>query len=70
VHIGTWLITLHCDPNPQDPGHGSLHFSPMQAKLLEHSAWTMHSGLQFGGLPIYVDKQEQDGEFPCAIHWE
>lgn len=37
-HIGTWLITLHCDSIPQDPGHGSLHFSLMQAILLGHSA--------------------------------
>jgi len=61
---------LHCDPKPQDPGHGSLHFSLMQAILLGHSAWTTHSGLQFGGLPTYVGEHEQDGEFPYAVHSE
>lgn len=61
---------MHWDLNPQDPTQGSPHFSFIQAMLLGHSAWTIHSGLQFGGLPIYDDKHEQDGEFPCAIHWE
>lgn len=42
----------------------------MQTISLGHSALITHSGLQFGGLPIYVDMQEQDGVFPCATHWE
>lgn len=51
-HIGVWLITLHKAFTPQDPGQGSLHFSLIQAKLLGHSELTVHSGLQFGGLPL------------------
>lgn len=52
VHIGVWLMTLHWAPIPQDPGQGSTHFSLIQAKLLGHSELILHSGLQFGGLPI------------------
>lgn len=55
-------------PMPQEPGHGSRHFSLMQAKLLEQSELTVHSGRQFGGLPINVDKQEHDGTFPTLLH--
>lgn len=55
---------------PQDPGQGSLHFSRMQAKLLAHSELIVHSGLQFGGLPIYSAKQEHDGEPPMSRHCE
>jgi hypothetical protein len=46
------LTTLHKALNPQEPGHGSLHFSLMQAKFEGHSELSMHSGLQFGGRPI------------------
>lgn len=51
VQTGTWLITWQLAPVPQDPGQGSRHLSLMHAKLLEHSWWMTHSGLQFGGLP-------------------
>lgn len=34
----------------------------MHAKLLEHSLLLLHSGLQFGGDPMYSGRQEQDGE--------
>lgn len=50
--IGTWLRTVHCAPTPHDPGQGSEHFSRMQASALKHSAFIVHSGLQFGGTPI------------------
>lgn len=30
----------------------------------------MHSGLQLGGEPINVGKQEHDGEVPITLHWE
>lgn len=60
-HEGVWLITLHTAFAPHDPGQGSLHFSLMQAKLLEHSEFMLHSGLQLGGVPIYPSRQEQDG---------
>ena len=30
----------------------------------------VHSGLQFGGIPIYVGKQEQDGDPPLLRHCE
>lgn len=70
VQTGVWFITLHCAPAPHDPGHGSLHFSLIQAKLLAHSALIRHSGRQFGGDPMYVGKQEQDGMFPTAWQME
>lgn len=50
--IGVWLMTLHSALIPQEPGHGSVHFSLMQAKLLGHSGFITHSGLQFGGFPM------------------
>lgn len=56
-------MVLHMASIPQDPGHGSVHFSRIQAKLLEHSAFIVHSGLQCGGLPTYPPKHEQEG-FP------
>lgn len=45
---------------PQEPGHGSRHFSLMHAWLLGHSELIEHSGLQFGGAPMYVDKHAHD----------
>lgn len=32
----------------------------MQAWLLGHSEFLIHSGLQLGGVPIYSDKQAQE----------
>lgn len=55
---------------PHEPGQGSLHLCCMQAILAEHSALIVHSGLQFGGLPLYVGKQEQDGTPPISRHSE
>lgn len=45
-------MTLQTAPEPQEPGHGSLHFSLMHALLLEHSELIEHSGRQLGGEPI------------------
>lgn len=42
----------------------------MQALLLGHSGLMVHSGLQFGGLPMYVGRQEHDGDPPMSLHWE
>jgi hypothetical protein len=55
---------------PQDPGQGSLHFSEIQALLLAHSEFTIHSGRQFGGEPMYVGRHEQDGEPLLSLHCE
>jgi len=38
--------------------------------LLGHSALITHSGLQFGGVPIYWAKQEHDGYPPWSWHIE
>jgi hypothetical protein len=70
VHTGVWLTTLHCAPAPQDPGHGSRHFSLRQAKLLVHSELMTHSGLQLGGLPMYEGRHEHDGVPPTSRHCE
>lgn len=70
VHIGVWLITLQTADAPQDPGHGSIHFCLIQAKLLGHSELIEHSGRQFGGFPKYSGKQEQEGVPPTSRHWE
>lgn len=64
------MITLHTAPKPHDPGHGSLHFSLKHALLLTHSALITHSGRQFGGFPVYSDKQEHDGDPPISLHCE
>jgi len=40
----------------------------MQARLLAHSEFEMHSGRQFGAEPIKPGKHEQDGESPIALH--
>lgn len=62
------MITLHKAPAPQDPGHGSRHFSLIQAKLLAHSELIIHSGRQFGGDPMNDGRQEHDGIVP--ITWQ
>lgn len=36
--------------------------------MLEHSGLITHSGLQFGGLPMKLGKQEQDGEPLISLH--
>lgn len=70
VHIGVWLMTLHCAPAPHDPGQGSLHFSLMHAKLLAHSELITHSGRQFGGLPVNSGRHEHEGVPPISLHCE
>lgn len=52
LHIGIWFITLQMAPIPHDPKQGFLHFSRIHAILLGQSGFIVHSGLQFGGLPI------------------
>lgn len=42
----------------------------MQAKWFEHSLLLTHSGLQFGGVPMYWAKQEHAGESPDTLHSE
>ena len=48
------MIILYLALYPQAPRHGSWHFCWIQALLLAHSALITHSGLQLGGLPIYL----------------
>jgi len=55
---------------PHKPGQGFLHLCCMQTILAGHSALIVHSGLQLGGLPLYVGKQEQDGIPPVSRHSE
>lgn len=55
---------------PQEPGQGSRHFCFIQAKLLEQSSLIVHSGLQFGGLPSKLGKQEHDGIPRRFLHCE
>lgn len=70
IQFGVWFITLQYALIPQDPGHGSWHFSRIHAKLLRQSLFNTHSGLQFGGLPKYCDKHEHDGTPPLSLHSE
>ena len=55
--IGLWLMTLQLEFTPQELGHGSIHFWLVQARVIGQSELTTHSGLQLGGLPMYVDRQ-------------
>lgn len=48
---GICLITLQIAFSPQAPGQGSIQRSFLQALLLGHSAFIVHSGRQFGGRP-------------------
>lgn len=63
-------MVLQSAPIPHDPGHGSEHFSEIQAKLLGHSECIVHSGLQFGGVPMYRAVQEHEGIPPESRHSE
>lgn len=60
-HMGLWLIVWHLvlEPHNLEPRQGSLHLFEMHAKLKAHSALTVHSGRQFGGLPKKEGKQVQ-----------
>lgn len=68
--IDTCFMTWQLAFNPQEPGHGSLHFWLMQARLLAQSSLIVHSGLQFGGLPSKFGKQEHDGLLRRFWHCE
>lgn len=70
VHIGIWLTTAHIAPEPHEPGQGSLHLVSKQALSLGHSEFMVHSGLQFGGCPIYVSKHVHAGVLPMFLHCE
>lgn len=63
-------MTVHWALPPQEPGHGSLHFSFLHARLLGHSESFTHSGRQFGGRPIKFGKQEHAGCVPITLHCE
>lgn len=47
------LITLHSAFSPHDPGQGSWHFELIQDIVDGQSGFITHSGLQFGGVPMY-----------------
>lgn len=70
VQIGMWFWTLHSALKPQEPGHGSLHFSVIQAIVDGQSVLTTHSGLQLGGEPMKFCWQEHAGWLPTALHSE
>lgn len=68
VQVGVWLTTVQSALTPHEPGQGSVHFWRMHAKLLGHSALIVHSGLQLGGDPKKLSKQEQEGNPPMLRH--
>lgn len=69
-HIGLWLIVSHLalEPHNLEPRQGSLHLFEMHARLKAHSALTVHSGRQFGGLLKKVGKQVQTLVPPTTRH--
>lgn len=46
MQIGIWLKTEHWASVPQEPGHGSKHFSLMHDLSLGQSEFITHSGRQ------------------------
>lgn len=52
-------MTSHLAFRPHVPEHGLAHLNLWHALFCGHSALTVHSGLQFGGEPIYSSTQEQ-----------
>lgn len=54
-------MTVQVVKDPQEPGQGSMHLSFWHAKFAGQSAFMLHSGLQFGGLPRKFGRQEQAG---------
>ena len=63
-------MTLQTAEKPHEPGQGSTHFSRIQALSKGHSELIEHSGLQFGGAPIYVSKHVQEGTPLIFLHCE
>lgn len=61
IHLEVWLTTRHSAYSPQELGQGSVHLLLMQAKWVAHSLLLIHSGRQFGGVPINPTKHEQAG---------
>lgn len=69
MHIGLWLITLHCVLIPHEFTQGDLHLLSMHASSLEHSLFTTHSGRQFGGVPMKFAKQVHTACSFTVRHW-
>ena len=67
THMGMWLRTRHVAWMPQRPGHGSTHLWFLQANSVGQSLLNIHSGWQFGGLPIMFGWQEQSQRSPCLL---
>lgn len=53
MQLARWFCTRHSAFIPHDPGQGLMHLSLIQALSLEQSELIVHSGRQFGGLPVY-----------------
>lgn len=45
VHLGLCMITIHSAVGAHSPAHGLMHRSLSQARFLEQSESTVHSGL-------------------------
>lgn len=69
MHMGLWLITLHCVLIPHEFMHGDAHFWLMHASSLEHSLFTTHSGRQVGGLPMKFARQVHTAWSLTFRHW-
>ena len=58
LQSGVWFTTRQTALVPQDPGQGSTHFLLTHVWADGQSELTMHSGRQFGAVPIIL-----------GIHW-
>lgn len=62
-------MTSHRAPTPQVPAQGLAHLNLWHALFGGHSELTTHSGLQFGGDPVYSGRQEQTACPLILRHW-
>lgn len=63
-------MTLQMALTPHVPSHGLMHLLREHIWLTGHSAFTTHSGRQFGGDPMKLYAHEQDGDPFIFLHAE
>lgn len=69
LQMGLWFMTSHLALTPQAPEQGLAHLNLWHARFDGHSELTTHSGLQFGGEPVYSGRQEHTAWSFTFRHW-
>ena len=70
LQTGLWLRTRQSAFALQDPGHGSTQRWLIQALVDGQSELTIHSGRQFGAVPIMLAKQPHWACPATTVHCE